>query len=401
MLSMNENAKAEIARFARDLGLLREAVGAPSFKRMYEALPKVGRAPASEGTLRNAEKSGAFPKLATVVQFVESCRLIAIADRLDVDRSRFRTQIWQDSWSTVNAVVNGAHKAEAALSVTFESTATAEVERTGIDQIPAPGQAGQSFDPDAPNWLWVPKMTNSSYLLIGSGPPSEWQLSDPGIHEFAAMQGQLAAAAPGLKVTSLYNPERSECTTTVTAAAREDVDLLIVHLLVYGYLGPDLRLYSPCADSAIDDLLGSYAPVTSMIDELLGTAVAKALVLIIDTSLAAYALNRARVATLSTPCAVVTASGENQALAGPDGLTSAFTEALRSGVASCGFPVLPMYELTMAAREILVTRRRAILNEHPRQHSMLPPLDITITTNHGGDRIAWARNHAFRARASE
>ncbi|MFI9408591.1 hypothetical protein [Nocardia gamkensis] len=31
----------------------------------------------------------------------------------------------------------------------------------------------------------------------------------------------------------------------------------------------------------------------------------------------------------------------------------------------------------------------------------LPPLDITITTNHGGDRIAWARNHAFRALASE
>ncbi|MGV9336948.1 hypothetical protein [Nocardia sp. NPDC003726] len=398
---MNEDAKAEIARFARELGLLREAVGAPSFKRMYEALPKIGRAPASEGTLRNAEKSGAFPKLATVVQFVESCRLIARADRLDVDQSRFRTQTWQDSWYTVNAVVNGAHKAEAALSITFEPTATAEVGRAGVDRILAPGQTSQSFDPDAPNWLWVPKTTNSSYLLIGSGPPAEWQLSDPGIHEFAAMQSQLAAAAPGLKVTSLYNPERSAFTTAVTAAAREDVDLLIVHLLVYGYLGPDLRLYSPCADSAIDDLLGSYAPVTSMIDELLGTAVAKALVLIIDTSLAAYALNRARAATLSKPCAVVTASGENQALSGWHGLTSALTEALRSGAGNSAFPVLPMYELTMAAREVLVTRRRTMLNGEPRQHSMLPPLDITITTNHGGDRIAWAQNHAFRARGSE
>ncbi|MFI9509033.1 hypothetical protein [Nocardia sp. NPDC052566] len=85
-------------QLAADLAALREEVGGPSYKMLHLKLKAICDDPVSVGTLYNAERGITPPKFATVRQFVAACRLVAQAEGLPSDTSRFAVETWRGLW---------------------------------------------------------------------------------------------------------------------------------------------------------------------------------------------------------------------------------------------------------------------------------------------------------------
>ncbi|MFC9964332.1 hypothetical protein ACFVH4_08805 [Nocardia ignorata] len=396
----------EVVRFAGALADLRRAVGKPGHGRMAKVLasanPKV--VVVSEGTLRNAEMRHQFlPRLSTVIQFVTACRQVAVLDGLIglLDPMLFDLLEWQRRWNKADVVTGGATQGEGdrgsetgqprrrrPASPKDEAKAPAATERLHQVTLPDP----MPHNPKDRSWLWVPRLADSMALTIGAPhhiEPGVIPLNDMAL-EVAHVQDALEAVAPGLPHRVVFNPSGERLRAELAAAAGMKVELLLVPLVVFGLLGPDLRLYCPVADTDTTRFPATFLPLTEVIEELAVTVSARAFVLILDTSQADYAISdaaRSQMSRLGIPYIVVQASGQHQTFSGKFGLTSAYAQILHDGVEHAE-SVIPAWDLIRSVRHVAAARADAA--GLPRGIS--PGADLEIVAGGGGDRIAWAHN---------
>lgn len=395
MAGVNGEVHGEVVRFAGALADLRWAVGKPGHGRMSKVLlsanPKV--VAVSEGTLRNAEVRHQFlPRLSTVVQFVTACRQVAVLDGLIglMDPALFDLLEWQRRWNEVDAVTGGATQVEGGVERGHEDDAKSSAAPEVLQHVALPD--ARPNDQMDHSWLWVPRLEDSMALTIGAPyqrEPGVIPLNDTFAEVFTRVQDALSAVAPGLPNQVVFNPSGEQLRDELAAAAGMKVELLLVHLVVHGLLGPDVRLYCPVSDADTTRFPATFVPLTEVIEELVATVSARAFVLILDTSQADYAISdaaRSQMSRLGIPYIVVQASGKHQTFDDELGLTAAYAQVLHDGVERAG-PVIPAWDLIRSVRQVAVARADAA--RIPRGIS--PGATVKVVGG-GGDRIAWVHN---------